>query len=92
MIQLYASGGFPQIGSLFIAGEAGQEWVGDINGRTGVMNTDQMAAAIYSAMSAALANNPQGGDIYLDGEVIYRNTVRRNNNHVRATGRTALLT
>ena len=92
MIQLYASGGFPQIGSLFIAGEAGQEWVGDINGRTGVMNTDQMAAAIYSAMSAALANNPQGGDIYLDGEVIYRNTVRRNNNQVRATGRTALLT
>ena len=88
----FASGGYPTMGSWFYAGEAGAEWVGDINGRTGVMNTDQMAAAMYTAMSQALANNPQGGDIYLDGEVIYRNTVRRNNNQVRATGRTALLT
>lgn len=91
----YASGGFPSAGSMFIAGEsgAGPEWVGDINGRTAVLNSEQMAAAIYTAMNAALANNPQGGgDIYLDGEVIYRNTVRRNNNAVRATGRSALLT
>ena len=91
----YASGGFPSAGSMFIAGEpgAGAEWVGDINGRTAVLNSEQMAAAIYSAMNAALANNPSGGgDIYLDGEVIYRNTVRRNNNAVRATGRSALLT
>lgn len=91
----YASGGFPSAGSLFVAGEsgAGPEWVGDLNGRTAVLNSEQMAAAIYTAMNAALANNPQGGgDIYLDGEVIYRNTVRRNNNAVRATGRSALLT
>lgn len=89
----YASGGYPSIGSIFVAGEAGAEWVGDIGGRTGVMNTEQMAAAMYQAMNAALANNQQGGgDIYLDGEVIYRNTVRRNNNHVRSTGRSALLT
>lgn len=91
-LQPYASGGFPTAGSMFIAGEAGAEFVGNIGGRTGVMNTEQMAAAMYNAMSAALANNPQGGDIYLDGEVIYRNTVRRNNNHVRAVGRSALLT
>ena len=91
----YASGGYPSAGSMFIAGEpgAGAEWVGDINGRTAVLNSEQMAAAIYSAMNTALANNPSGGgDIYLDGEVIYRNTVRRNNNAVRATGRSALLT
>lgn len=89
----FASGGYPSVGSWFYAGEAGAEWVGDINGRTGVMNTDQMAAAIYTAMNAALANNPQGGgDIYLDGEKIYTSVVRRNNNQVRSTGRTALLT
>lgn len=89
----YASGGFPAIGTMFIAGERGAEYVGDIGGRTGVMNTDQMAAAIYTAMNAALANNPQGGgDIYLDGEKIYTSVVRRNNNQVRSTGRTALLT
>lgn len=89
----YASGGFPSVGTVFVAGEAGPEYVGNIGGQTGVMNTDQMAAAMYEAMTAALANMPQqGGDIYLDGEVIYRNTVRRNNNRVRATGRSALLT
>jgi len=32
----FANGGFPQVGSLFIAGEAGSEMVGSINGRTGV--------------------------------------------------------
>lgn len=91
--QKYASGGFPPVGTLFWAGERGAEYVGDIGGRTGVMNTDQMANAMYSAMVSALANAPQsGGDIYLDGEIIYRNVVRRNNNQVRSTGRAALLT
>lgn len=92
-IQKYASGGFPTMGTVFVAGESGAEYIADINGRTGVYNTDQMSNAMYKAMVAALATMPQqGGDIYLDGEVIYRNTVRRNNNQVRATGRTALLT
>ena len=88
----FASGGFPSAGSLFIAGEAGPELVANFGGQTGVWNSDQMAQALYNAVSAALAANPQGGDIYLDGEVIYRNTVRRNNNQVRSTGRSALLT
>jgi hypothetical protein len=89
----YASGGFPSVGSVFIAGESGPELVTNINGQTGVYNTDQMAAAMYKAVAAALANMPQqGGDIYLDGEVIYRNVVNRNNNRVRSVGRSALLT
>lgn len=93
-IEMYASGGFPSAGSLFIAGETGAspELVGNFGGGTQVMNSEQLASALYGAFSAALAANPQGGDIYLDGEVIYRNTVRRNNNAVRATGRSALLT
>ena len=90
--QLYASGGFPSAGSLFVAGEAGPELVANIGGSTGVWNSDQLVQGMYSAFSAALAANPSGGDIYLDGEVIYKNTVRRNNNAVRATGRSALLT
>ena len=92
-ITAYANGGYPTAGSMFIAGEAGPEYVGSFGGQTGVLNTDQMATALYNAMSAALANMPQqGGDIYLDGQVIYRNVVKRNNNYVRSTGRTALLT
>lgn len=92
-IQKYASGGFPAMGTMFIAGERGAEYVGDIGGRTGVMNTEQMERALYRAIVSALTVMPRdGGDIYLDGEVIYRNVVRRNNNMVRSTGRTALLT
>lgn len=90
---LYASGGFPSAGSLFIAGEAGPELVANIGSQTGVWNSDQLIQGMYNAFAAALAANPQGGgDIYLDGEVIYKNTVRRNNNRVRSTGRSALLT
>ena len=89
----FASGGWPTAGSMFIAGENGiPEVVGSFGGQTGVMNSEQLSAALYNAFTAALAANPQGGDIYLDGEVIYRNTVRRNNNAVRSTGRSALLT
>lgn len=92
-IRAYASGGFPTAGSMFIAGEAGPELVANIGNQTGVWNSDQLVQGMFNAFSAALAANPQGGgDIYLDGEVIYRNTVRRNNNAVRATGRSALLT
>lgn len=90
--QRYASGGFPSAGSMFIAGESGPEFVGNINGQTGVWNSDQMAQALYNAVASAMAQYSGGGDIYLDGEVIYKNTVRRNNNQVRSTGRSALLT
>ena len=47
---LFANGGFPTQGTMFVAGENGAELVGQIGGRTGVMNTDQMA------QSLALAN------------------------------------
>ena len=92
-IQKYASGGFPAVGSLFIAGERGAEYVTSWGGQSAVYNTDEMERALYRAVSAALANMPSGGgDIYLDGEVIYKSVVRRNNNQVRSTGRAALLT
>lgn len=44
----FASGGYPSVGSYFLAGEAGAEFVGNINGRTGVVNSDQMADAVAS--------------------------------------------
>lgn len=51
----YASGGFPEVGSMFIAGEAGAEFVGNIGGRTGVVNTDQMAESV-AAGNAQVVN------------------------------------
>ena len=47
LIPVFASGGsIENDGTLFIAGEAGAEIVADMGGRTGVMNTDQMEAAV----------------------------------------------
>ena len=47
---LYANGGYPDMGSMFIAGEAGAEMVGTINGRTGVASGQEItgiAEAVY---------------------------------------------
>ena len=46
---LMANGGFPTQGTMFIAGENGAEFVGQIGGRTGVYNADQMANSLASA-------------------------------------------
>ena len=45
----FAEGGFPEQGSMFIAGEAGAEFVGNIGGRTGVYNAEQMTVALSNA-------------------------------------------
>ena len=46
---LFANGGYPRMGSVFVAGEQGAELVGQIGGRTGVMNADQMANSLANA-------------------------------------------
>ena len=43
-----ADGGFPAVGQLFIAREAGAEMVGNIGGRTAVANNDQIVEGILS--------------------------------------------
>lgn len=82
-IQKKASGGFVNTGELFIANEAGPELVGSIGSRTAVANNDQIvsgiAAGVYSAMSAALADNATSDGninitVKLDSDVIYRKT------------------
>ena len=51
----YASGGFPEIGELFIAREAGPEMVGRIGNSTAVANNDQIVAGIANGVAAANA-------------------------------------
>lgn len=74
----YAQGGFPSVGQMFIAREAGPELVGTINGRSAVANNDQIVAAVsqgvYSAVVAAMGASASNGDqainVYLDGKQI----------------------
>lgn len=46
---VFASGGFPDQGQMFIAREAGPELVGTIGGRTAVANNDQIISGIRQA-------------------------------------------
>lgn len=53
-ISQYANGGAPNHGSMFVAGEHGAEIVGNINGKTEVLNQSQIASAIYGATLNAM--------------------------------------
>lgn len=77
--KLYAEGGFPDVGELFIANEAGPEYVGRIGNRPAVANRDQIVDGIASAnegviaaiFSAAIrvisAINEKDSNVYIDG-------------------------
>lgn len=76
-ISWFAEGGFPNAGDLFIANEAGAEWVGSMNGRTAVANNDQITTGIeeasYRGMTRALAESDFGNFVvqnFLDSKQI----------------------
>lgn len=82
---VFASGGFPDEGQMFIAREAGPEMVGTIGGRTAVANNDQIVEGIrqgvYDAVSAAMANNGTSEPVvrvYLDSREIKNGQNRLN--------------
>ena len=52
-IPLMAEGGFPDVGQMFIAREAGAEMVGNIGRRTAVANNDQIVSGIAGGVSEA---------------------------------------
>lgn len=51
--QMYAMGGFPSVGELFISRESGPELVGTMGGRTAVANNDQIVAGIQNGVAQA---------------------------------------
>lgn len=88
-IDWYAKGGFPDMGSLFFAGESGPELVGTMGGKTAVANNDQIVEgisngvfeAVYDAMRRIMSEqNNGGGDIVLmvDSEELARASNRGN--------------
>lgn len=61
-VKYRASGGFPELGEMFIAREAGPELVGRIGSKSAVANNDQIVAAVSSGVAAAVASIiPRGG-------------------------------
>ena len=98
-IGAWASGGMPEVGSLFIAGEAGAELVTNMgNGRTGVTNVEQMEAAVANGNIGVInavyqmanmivkAVNEIDPDITLDGESLADKMYNYNQNAAKRRG------
>lgn len=51
----YAEGGFPPVGQLFIANEAGPELIGTMDGKNAVVNSDQIVEGIASGVEAGMS-------------------------------------
>lgn len=81
---LFADGGFPTEGQLFIANEAGPEMVGTMGGHTAVANNDQIVEGIkmgvYEAVVAANGNGDRDVrvQVFLDSREIKAGQQRLN--------------
>ena len=64
IINHYAGGTAAAHGTLFVAGEAGAEIVGNIGGRTEVLNKSQLAATMFSAVRSAMSGVQIAASIY----------------------------
>lgn len=89
-INLYADGGFPSRGEMFIASERGPEMVARIGNKSAVANNDQIVDGISAGVRNAndevvsavfavaqqiiTAINENGGDVYLDGKKVGERT------------------
>ena len=99
-IDHFANGGFPAMGEMFIAREAGPELVGQIGNKTAVANNDQIVsgieAGVYRAMMAANAGHGGGSQTIriineIDGDVVGEKVIQYHNNRVIQTGVSPLL-
>ena len=96
----YAQGGFPEVGEMFIAREAGPELVGSIGRKTAVANNDQIISGIesgvYRAMVAANSAGTGGTQTIriineIDGDVVGEKVIKYHNGKVMQTGVSPLL-
>lgn len=94
----FANGGTPDVGTLFYAGEAGAEVVANMGHSTGVMNVDQMEAAVANGnvevINAiyAMANmvvgavNNKNFDVYMDAQKVGKSVSQYQLNYARSMG------
>lgn len=90
-LRAYASGGFPNVGEMFVAREAGPELVGTIGNKTAVANNDQIVDAVadgvYRAVVSAMGQSKDGETaIYIDGRRVFEVVKNYNNRERIRTG------
>ena len=65
----YAGGTTRAHGTVFVAGEAGPEIMGHLNGRTEILNKAQIAQAIYGAVVSGMAQAVNALGVYLANHI-----------------------
>ena len=65
----YAAGTTRAHGTVFVAGEAGPEIMGHINGRTEILNKSQLAQTMYSAVLSAMSQAVSALGTFLSGQL-----------------------
>ncbi|MDE5781482.1 MAG: hypothetical protein K2I03_08400 [Lachnospiraceae bacterium] len=91
-IGLFADGGFPTKGELFIANENGPEMVGTMGGRTTVANNRQIVegieSGVYRAVKAAVSGNGnrQAIYVYIGGKQLTDYVIKDIKNMTLSTG------
>lgn len=97
-IPQYADGGIPNYGTVFVAGERGAEAVGNINGRTEVLNQSQMASVMYDAVVRGMVQalsiaGANGTDVHVhldaNAKGLFRVVQTEANNYTNMTGKPA---
>lgn len=100
--KMYARGGYPKQGEMFMAREDGAELVGRIGSRTAVANNDQIVESIkggvYEAMTNARNSNSSDDQpfyiyttVYLDNDEIYSSVDKRSRRELmRSNGRSGV--
>lgn len=90
----FASGGTPDVGSLFWAGEDGAELIAQVGGRSTVFNSDQLGSAMLNAnaplidgVNALLQAVREGKVITLDGDKVGQSGVNYQNSQSRRFNR-----
>ena len=92
----YAAGGWPSMGQVFVAREAGPEMVGTIGSRTAVATNNDIVAAVAQGVASAVASvmGSTGGQnisVNVDGRALFDIMVNQNNTIVRQRGASPLL-
>ena len=86
--QVYADGGMPPVGQMFIANEKGPELIGQIGGKSFVANQNQMLGLIRDEISSKTSGmNNATFIIQVGDEEIARHTINKMEDMARANGK-----
>jgi len=86
--QAYAAGGFPDVGQMFVAREAGPELVGTIGNKSAVVNNDQIVASVSQGVYEA---NSEQNALLREQNSLLRKLLEKDTNVTAVVGTTDVI-